>query len=255
MGCDSSMFIDPYIDPTTGLLRNKVGAATQEELKKAEGELVSLATVKLLADPPKTRTGDLSELQEIHRRLFGMVYPWAGEIRTVEIRKPTVGSDFFLPSPNIPSGIDYSMNELRKDGYLKGLDRETFLNRLVRHYDNYNYVHPFREGNGRTQRLLWTLICHDAGYDIDWRRISKRDNDEGSRLAAEDRDFTLLRETFACAVEPCDPSAPILTEYANPGHLRKKPIDFSSVGDVYVHTYTKADGTVVAAHCRSRPSR
>lgn len=185
MGSEESGFVDPYIDPVTGLLRNTIGATTHDDLKKAEGEMVSLATVKLLAEPPENRIGDLQELQEIHRRLFGMIYPWAGEIRTVEIRKTTAGSEFFLPSPSIPMGIEYSVNELRKDGYLKGLDRETFLDRLVIHYDNYNYVHPFREGNGRTQRMLWTLICHDAGYDIDWRRVSKHDNDEGSRLAAE----------------------------------------------------------------------
>lgn len=247
-------FVDPYIDPTTGLLKNKVGATTLDELKKAEGELVSIATVKLIEDPPRNRTADLNELQEIHRRLFAMVYPWAGEIRTVEIRKPVKGSAFFLPSPAIPTGIEYSMNELKKDGYLKNLDKDEFLDRLVRNYDNYNYVHPFREGNGRTQRMLWTLICHEAGYDIDWRLISKQDNDEGSRLAAEQRDYSILRRTFDVAVKPCDPNEPILLEHASIGHL-KTIAESPSGEDVYVHAYTKADGTEVAAHFRSRPSR
>ncbi|PLS30277.1 toxin Fic [Bifidobacterium margollesii] len=247
-------FVDPYIDPTTGLLRNKVGATTLDELKKAEGELVSIAAVKLIENPPRNRMADLNELREIHRRLFGAVYSWAGEIRTVEIRKLAEGSEYFLPSPMIPTGIEYSMNELRKDGYLKNLDKDEFLDRLVRNYDNYNYVHPFREGNGRTQRMLWTLVCHEAGYDIDWRLVSKQDNDEGSRLAAEQRDYSILRRAFDVAVKPCDPDEPILVEHANVGHL--KPIaKLLPGGDVYVHAHTKSDGTEVAAHFRSRPSR
>lgn len=90
---------------------------------------------------------------------------------------------------------------------------------MAYHYDNYNFVHPFREGNGRTQRLLWTLICHHAGYDLDWRDVTGAENDEASRLAAEDRDMGALVSIFARIAAPCDPLVPINAGLVQAGHL------------------------------------
>lgn len=55
--------------------------------------------------------------------------------------------------------------ELTAEAYLKGLDRATFIARLAKHYDQLNYVRPFREGNGRTQRTFWDRI---ARWYLDW---------------------------------------------------------------------------------------
>ena len=94
-----SKFVDPYIDPETGVLRNLAGARTYDELLNVEGEFVAMRTNGILgaAFRPSRPSGTLEDLCLIHRSLFQDVYDWAGEIRTVEIRKETEGAEFFLP--------------------------------------------------------------------------------------------------------------------------------------------------------------
>ena len=102
---------------------------------------------------------------------------------------------------------------------MKQVDREHFAERLAYHYDNYNFVHPFREGNGRTQRLFWTYICHDAGYDLDWRLVSVEKNDEASRLAAEQQDYSLLTVMFSRILSPVASTEPINRSMVGSSHL------------------------------------
>ena len=90
----------------------------------------------------------------------------------------------------------YAADELRADDMLRGMDRDRFVERLAHHYDQFNYVHPFREGNGRTQRVFWDRVSRDAGYTLDWREVSGRVNDEASRTASEARDLGPLQSMF-----------------------------------------------------------
>lgn len=212
-------FVDPYIDPESGVLRNLVDAGTYDDLARAEGEFASLRTGELIEHGNLHPTGTLADFCRIHRMLFQDIYAWAGRIRTVEIRKNVDGAEFFLPSANIGVGMEWSRSELQKDCMLKGLEPSRFAERLAYHYDSYNFVHPFREGNGRTQRVFWTLLCHDAGYDLDWRLVSGEENDEASRLAAEDRDYSLLTRMFSKIAKPCDPTVPINRELVVANHL------------------------------------
>lgn len=214
-------FVDPYVDPETGVLRNLVGARTYEDLARAEGEFAALRMSELIELGNFHPTGVLRDFCHIHHVLFQDIYGWAGSIRTVEIRKNVPGAEFFLPAANIAMGMDWSRAELERDEMLKGLELDEFLGRLAYHYDNYNYVHPFREGNGRTQRVFWTLLCHDAGYDLDWRLTSGEENDEASRLAAEDRDYSQLIQMFSKITSSCDPSVPINQELVVANHLHE----------------------------------
>lgn len=152
---DSTEPVDPYLDPETGLLRNKVGARTRTALDEAEGDL-SFARLVQLMDRPVRPTGDLDELRAIHRHLFQDIYDWAGQLRTVDIRKSVEGAQFFLPVSMIERAAVFAERELRADNMLCGMSRDHFIERLAYHYDSFNYTHPFREGNGRTQRVFWT---------------------------------------------------------------------------------------------------
>lgn len=220
-----SDFIDPYIDAETGVLRNLVGATTYDELRNAEGELAASRMGELLEAIDCPMKGSLEDFQLIHRRLFGDIYDWAGEIRTVEIRKNADGAEYFLPSTNIPMGMTWAQEELQKDGMLKDMSIETFIKRLAYHYDNYNFIHPFREGNGRTQRLFWSLFCHDAGYDLNWLLVTGAENDEASRLAAEGRDYSALEAMFGKIVVPCHSNEPISKSLLSPIHLKNAHAD------------------------------
>lgn len=80
------------------------------------------------------------------------------------------------------------------------MDREQFIERLAHHYDQFNFIHPFREGNGRTQRVFWMRVAGRAGWLLDWRNVTGLMNDRACRVAAVDRDFTLLYELLDLVV-------------------------------------------------------
>lgn len=199
-------FVDPYLDPETGLLRNLVGARTDEDLVAAEGSLVFARAVQLL-DRPAKATGDLTELQAIHGHLFQDLFDWAGLIRTVDIRKNAEGAEFFMPVSLIERASAFVAEQLHADNNLKGMNRDEFIERLAHHYDELNYLHPLREGNGRTQRVFWSRIARDAGWQLDWRPIQGEVNDAACRIAQETQDLGPLREMFDQVVTPGVPSS------------------------------------------------
>lgn len=195
---------DPYIDPSTGILHNLVGATTRDALSAAEGDLVFTRLVQL-TDRPLAGTADLAELQAIHRQLFQDVFGWAGELRTVDIRKNVEGAEPFLPVQMIGRAASFATGELRADNNLRGMSRDRFIERLAYHYDAFNYIHPFREGNGRAQRVMWNRVALDAGWQLDWQRVQGSTNDAACRAASERQDFGPLREMLTQIVTPAVP--------------------------------------------------
>lgn len=192
--------VDPYIDPASGILYNKLELTQAGELHKAEHIRASARLLTLpQAGIPHTR--DLAELQAIHHHLFQDVYTWAGQLRTVEIRKPVGKAEPFCFASRIPQAAHYCANQLREDSYLKGMPRRTFIERIAYHYDQFNYVHPFREGNGRTLRAMMDRIARAAGYHLSWRHIKPEINHEACRIASEDQNLQPLIEMFDKIVE------------------------------------------------------
>jgi cell filamentation protein len=184
---------DPYLDPATGILINLVGATTEQELSAAEADLSSARLLQLLVYPPEP-TRDLDEVRAIHRGLFQDVYPWAGQVRVVDLRSRAESAEPFLPARSIDRGSMFFAAELRRDNTLRGLSRDQFVQTLAYHYSNLNYIHPFREGNGRTQRVFWSLVARDAGWQLDWRTVRGEVNDRASQLGREQQEFRPLVE-------------------------------------------------------------
>ena len=115
-------FVDPYIDGKTGILRNLVGAESYKELSEAEANIIALAEISLSGIE---RTNDLVELRKIHKALFGKIYDWAGEIRTVDLKKGS--EEYFLFRGQINTGAEFVFGELKKEQYLRGLDLKIFV--------------------------------------------------------------------------------------------------------------------------------
>ena len=196
-------FVDPYFNKSIGDLRNLLGAQSSDELKKLEPQIVFANELELTAlDIP--RTNNLTELLLIHKQLFKGVYDWAGKIRTVDIKKNADAAEYFLIVSKIAYATNYVFTELTKEQYLQGLSIDKFVERLAYFYDQLNYIHPFREGNGRAQRVLWNRIAQDAGYEIGWDLVVGDKNDEASRLAAEQMDLSGLEAMFNKIVRPLE---------------------------------------------------
>lgn len=191
-----SEFVDPYIDPKTGILRNLVGATTYPELRKAEGDIVTLSEISLDDIP---HTVDLVELQEIHKRLFSKIYDWAGELRTVNIRKGS--EEYFLDYIYLENGAKFVFEKLSKENHLQGLKQEEFIKRLAYFYEQLNFIHPFREGNGRTQRIFWQIIANKAGYKIDWSKVVGEELDSASLIGRTENNLEPLEIMFKKIVD------------------------------------------------------
>ena len=166
---------DPYADPITGILRNQLGLDTAEDLAAAEREITQ-AALMLVSDSPIRPTYDLSHLCAIHRTIFGDIYEWAGRIRTVAIAK---GSPFCLPQ-YIESASADIFRALHGENLLRGLERRSFIDRLTFYLGEVNAVHPFREGNGRTQRAFFKQLARDAGFALSWQHLDADRNIEAS---------------------------------------------------------------------------
>ena len=186
-----SNFIDPYIDLETNILRNLVGATSYTELHQIEADLVTMAEISLEKIP---HTRDLLELQRIHKYLFDRIYDWAGELRTVNIRKGS--AEYFLDYNFLENGAQFVFDELRQKDYFQRMKRETLVKCFAYFYEQLNFIHPFREGNGRTQRIFWQRITNEAGYKIDWSKVIGQELDNASLIGRTENNLEPLEQMF-----------------------------------------------------------
>ncbi|WP_240606787.1 Fic family protein [Microbacterium sp. Gd 4-13] len=132
----------------------------------------------------------------IHLHLFQDVYDWAGQVRTIDVRKNVPGAEFFLPVGFIERAASNCFGELAEADHLGGLCREEFVEQLAYHYEKINDVHPFREGNGRMQRIYWNRVALAAGWQLDWRPVHGEENHLAARAGSDQQDLRPLIRMF-----------------------------------------------------------
>lgn len=162
--------------PDHRVLRNKLNLRDAAQLDQFERELVAQRTAQGIP----TGDFDLAHLRAIHRHLFQDVYDWAGEIRTVEIAK---GGNQFQFRQYIGTGMADVHRRIVAAGYLKGLSARAFAEKAGEIVGDINYVHPFREGNGRTQALHLEALARQAGHPLDLTRLVRESWMEASKAA------------------------------------------------------------------------
>ena len=143
--------------------------------KAAEREITHAALI-LLHEPPISPSYDLPHLREIHKRIFGDIYEWAGQIRTVAMAQ---GAMFCLPQ-YIDSSAAIIFRELHDEDCLRGLSRDAFVGRLAYYLGEVNALHPFREGNGRAQRAFFAQLARSTGFTLAWQHLDAARNVEAS---------------------------------------------------------------------------
>ncbi len=157
-----------YCYKGTNVLINKLNITNDEELYNAEMELVSLRIYELNEKPLKGNF-DFKYLKNIHKYLFQDVYKWAGEIRNCNIAK----QDLFCLAKHIESFGNEVFDKLKKENYFVGYDSEETLCKLVELFADINALHPFREGNGRSQRIFIESLAKINGINLDLTNVSK----------------------------------------------------------------------------------
>jgi cell filamentation protein len=155
---------DPYCYPGTSVLKNRLNLRDQTDLEAFEAEI----TAQRAAEPLPAGRLSYAHYQAIHRHLFQDVYAWAGTIRTVRISKG--GSAFCYPE-NIDREMHRLFAALAVRNFLRGLSADTFAAEATHFLTELNAIHPFREGNGRTQLSYLTLLAEQAKHPLHLERL------------------------------------------------------------------------------------
>jgi cell filamentation protein len=161
---------DPYLDPASGVLRNRLSITGNALLEQAEAAFVATRSYEL-SRSPQQGCFDLAH-RAIHRRLFSDLYDWAGELRTIDISK---GGNLFAHHAHLESAAAPIFDRLAKEHFLDGLGPAAFSERAAYYLGEMNALHPFREGNGRAQREFISHLAHARGYYIAWEQINRAD--------------------------------------------------------------------------------
>lgn len=161
---DSYKYVDldyTYTDSKTGILRNLADITDPDVLLFFESGAVAKRIQELYEKPIKIKGAD--SLLSIHRHLFQDVYSWAGEKRKVEISKE--GKQFF-PTTHFDNAFRFIDTLISDYKNISKEDKLQIAEKLAEILDNVNYLHPFREGNGRTQREFLRLLVSEKGLTL-----------------------------------------------------------------------------------------
>jgi cell filamentation protein len=152
----------------TNVLRNHFGIRNVVELKRIEADITTIRQHDLLSKPVTGRF-TANHLCSIHRYLFGDIYPFAGRYRRESIAK---GQTIFENPANIERKLKKLLAQLKDECFLKQTTTQSFLPRMAYYFTELNYLHPFREGNGRATREIIRQLLLVNGYVVDWSAVS-----------------------------------------------------------------------------------
>ncbi len=148
------------------MLENKLGITVSSELARAEERISKQRALSLFDDGilDQWKAGSLASLKAIHAHLFGDIYPFAGQLRTVDLAK-----DSFRFAPSM--FLDAALETIEK------MPQSTF-DEIAEKYVEMNIAHPFREGNGRSMRIWLNQMLQCAlGQVIDWSQVGELPGD------------------------------------------------------------------------------
>jgi cell filamentation protein len=160
---------DPYLLNDGSTLKNKLGLRDPEALQVAETLHADRRATELRAHGLPDAQG-FERVKAVHKHLFQDVYEWAGTPRIVNLQKDH--TQFTAPQLIELEGRRI-FADLESKNNLRGLPKNEFARELAEPFAQLNNLHPFREGNGRTQRLIWEHVARQAGHDLSFEGISQ----------------------------------------------------------------------------------
>jgi len=181
---------DRYCYKGSNVLKNKLNIKDSYELNVAEREITSLRMMDAKINSIKGNF-DFKHLCAIHKYLFGDLFKWAGEIRWVNIAK----GNMFCNYEFIQANADELFKKLKNENFLKDTSKNEVSIRLAYYLSEINVLHPFREGNGRTQRLFIEYLAESIGYRIDFSEVTEKEMVDASATSFL-CDYTKMNEIF-----------------------------------------------------------
>lgn len=174
---DSLNYKSKYtVDEDDKVLRNKLGIWDEDGLNEAERMITSYKLAKLYLDTG-AQSFDANHLKSIHKFLFEDIYPFAGEFRRENISKRITFCLVQFIEPELDRTFKNAIKMVPKL-----VDRDTLLRYITELYSDLDMIHPFREGNGRTEREFIRqyidFVCKKNNlppYYLDYNLIEDRD--------------------------------------------------------------------------------
>lgn len=187
-----------YFYPDTDVLKNNLGIRDSEHLAEAEAKL---SAFRMREPIPQGADLTAEGLKNTHHHIFQDIYPFAGEFRDVSmVKSQGVGekgiefaSGSHVDRVEIPRFYGQLQHDL-KAGAFDSLDKETFANRSSIYLADLNYIHPFPEGNGRTQRLFLENLADRSGYKFDHQAVTRKDWIDAS-IESYNNDWSRVEDT------------------------------------------------------------
>jgi cell filamentation protein len=153
-----------YCYAGTDVLRNRLDIKDPTELANFETEI----SYQRAQEPIPEGDLDYAHYCALHKHLFQDVYDWAGELRKIRIAK---GGNWFCFPENSNAEMTKLFASLARQNKFTGLSRTEFVKRASHFLAELNAIHPFREGNGRTQLSFLAIIAEYAGHPLDFEKL------------------------------------------------------------------------------------
>lgn len=188
---------DQYVDEAQLVLVNKLGITELTQLQLAEEEALAKAYETLLSEVRVDTPMTCELLNHIHGRIFGKLYDWAGRFRSVWITKPgtTWPAPDFLPETMATFEreilAEHLPTELQQD--------ESFCRAIAEIQGEFLVIHPYREGNARTIKLMTNLLAAQCDRPLLEYGTSPQDvkrYTEGAKAAFK-KDYSILEAIIA----------------------------------------------------------
>ncbi len=160
---------DPYLYDDVDILKNLANIKDHDLLSIAEADITNLSMLAVYNQSYKVF--DTKTLQDIHSNIFGQIYDWAGELRTIQIAiyEDVLGGDtvrYTFPK-QIKKELDAVMKEVKKLKRTDSNDKDIVF-RLERIIATIWQIHPFREGNTRTCIVFAVLLAKHLGFEVNY---------------------------------------------------------------------------------------
>lgn len=186
--------LDPLQDDcyeNSTVLKNKFNIRDAEQLDIMEQSVTSMLIAKAAIEIPFENV-DFDFYKNLHKYIFADIYDWAGTVRTVDMSKKGTN---FCPADKINERGQRIFQRLVDLDFLRNINGDDFIVEFTDLYCDLNYLHPFREGNGRTQRLFLSMLVSNLGMSLDFAQIDA-DYLMIATIKSVNGDIFMLRDIF-----------------------------------------------------------
>lgn len=142
------------------LFPNKLNLSNRDEIDKAEFEGFLLAELSLTEELNSRTKFNIKYIKRIHKLSLGHLYSFAGRFRTVNMSK---GGFLFPAAKFISQNMDNFEKEILLNLPAKYESDLNLIKDIAKVHGEFLFIHPFREGNGRTARVLANLMARKQG--------------------------------------------------------------------------------------------